>query len=129
AIVSLDALRLPAYHVSPLPPEELDAGTRAGLVVVDVGTGGIYPLGVGDRDLLAWATGPLHLHPPRRGEGAGRFRHFRPVAGLFRPFRSSYALGDVPLIDERALAVCPTLPELRPDAFLSPSALPECGAP
>lgn len=127
AVVNLDALRLPGYRVAPLPAAELEGGVREGVAVVIPDTGARYRLGFDEHDLLVWATGPLDLAPLGRGEVTARYGDFRRVGGLLLPFKTSYALAGVPVIDEQALAVCPNLLGITAAAFQSPGRLPACG--
>ena len=127
AVTNLDALRLPRYQVAPLPPAELGTGVREGLAVVAADTGVRYRLGFDEDDLLVWATGPLDLDPLGHGEVTARYSDFRHVGGRLLPFKTSYALGDVPLIDEQAVAVCPNVRTVTAETFQSPDRLPSCG--
>jgi hypothetical protein len=126
AVVNLDALRLPRYRVVPLAPGDLLPEAREGLAVMELDTGSEYRLGFDARGLLAWATGPLDLDPLGRGQVTARFTAFHRVGGLLLPFRTSYALGDVALVDQDARAVCPNLAEVTVASFASPDVLPDC---
>jgi hypothetical protein len=126
AVVNLDALRLPGVSVAELAPDELPPGTVAGLRVAFASDGAQYRLGF-DRDaLLTLVTGPVDLTPFGRGEMTVRFADFRSVRGMRMPFRASWALGETPLAEERAVAVCPNVAGLTEDAFRDPAALPTC---
>ena len=129
AVVNLDALRLPGVRMAPLPEGELPPGASAGLAVVLADDGAQYRLGFDRRGLLVWAEGPVRLPPLGEGRVVARFSDFRRVAGFLVPFRTSYTVGDQPLADERALAVCPADPAVSLESFRTPRLLPDCGTP
>jgi len=126
AVANLDALRLPRYRVEALSPGDLPEPARAGLLVVDT-DGTRYRIGFDERGLVAWVVGPLDLDPLGRGDVTARFSDFRRVGGLLLPFRTTYGLGETPLLDESAAAVCPNQPDVTAETFLDPNRLPDCG--
>jgi hypothetical protein len=126
AVVNLDALRLPGVSVAELPPVERPPDAAAGLRVVFADDGATYRLGFDREALLTEVSGPVDLTPFGRGELTVRFADFRRVGRLRMPFQSSWRFGGTTLAEERALAVCPNLPGLIPDAFGDPARLPRC---
>jgi hypothetical protein len=127
AVVNLDALRLPRVNVAELAPGELPPDAVAGLCVMFASDGAQYRLGF-DRDvLLTVVTGPVDLTPFGRGEMTVRFADFRNAGGMRMPFRASWAFGETPVAEERAVAVCPNVGGLGDDAFHDPAHLPACG--
>ncbi len=127
AVVNLDALRLPGYGVTPLRPNEVPQGAVEGFAVVRAEDGARYVLAFDARGLLVRATGPVDLRPLGQGEVTAQFTDFRRVGAFVLPFDTVYLFGGVPLVHERALAVCPDVQGLGEDSFQLPSRLPACG--
>jgi hypothetical protein len=125
AVVNLDVLRLPGVSVAPLPAAELPPGVAAGLAVV-LADGARFRLGLDERDLLVWASGPLDLSPLGRTEVDARFDDFRTTDGLRLAYHAVYAAGGRPLLEERTLAACPNDRRVTPESFESPAFLPDC---
>jgi hypothetical protein len=128
AVTNLDALLLPAVRVTSLVARELPSGVTAGVAVTFVDDGSRYLLGVDDRDLVVWATGPVSFEPFDGGEVTARFGDFRRAGRWTLPYRTDYALAGRPLADERVLAACPGDPPLTAEMFQRPGLIPACAA-
>ena len=115
----------PGVALLPWTTDALPAGVAEG-VVATLPDGSRYELGFDAHALLVWARGPLDLRPIVKGDVTARFDDFRRAGGLLVPFRTSYAVGERALAEERALAVCVDPPGLGPDAFTAPDRLPAC---
>ena len=125
AATNLDALHAHGVALAPLPASELPAGATEGLVAT-FADGTHYRLAFDARTLLVWAQGPLDFSPVAKGDAIVRFGDHRRTGGLLLPFTTSYAVGDVPLADERALAICVDPAQLAPESFTHPGKLPDC---
>ncbi len=125
AVTNLDGLHAHGVALAPLPASELPAGATEGLVAT-LADGTCYRLAFDARTLLVWAQGPLDFSPVGKGDAVVRFGDHRRTGGLLLPFITSYALGDGPLADERALAICVDPAHLTPESFTDPAQLPDC---
>ena len=125
AVTNLDALRAGGVVLAPLPASDLPARAAEGLVVT-LPDGTRYRLAFDARTLLVWAQGPLDFSPVAKGDAIARFGDHRRTGGLLLPFSTSYAIGDLRLADETALAICVDPPDLTPESFTDPAQLPEC---
>jgi hypothetical protein len=127
AVANLDTLALPGIDLEVTP-----AAAGAGEVVTEVvavftDDGSRYRLGFDRDDLLRTVEGPVSLPPLGPGVLAATFTDFRRAGGLRLPARTSYVFAGRPLLDERALAICPNVAGLGPAAFRAPTTLPDCG--
>lgn len=129
AAANLDALLLPGVQVTPLPPGALPPEAANGLTAVFADDGSRYVLVFDTRQLLVHAEGPLSLPPLGSGTVSVRFADYRRTRRWWLPYRAEYAFAGRLLATETTLSLCPDDPELTPDAFRSPSALPACTEP
>ena len=125
AVTNLDALLLPAVRLSSLAPADLPPGVVAGVAATFVDDGSRYLVGVDDRSLVVWASGPVSFAPFEGGEVTARFTDFRPAGRWIVPYRTAYALAGRPLADEHVLAACPGAP-LTAEMFRSSGLIPSC---
>ena len=125
AVTNLDTLLLPAVRVASLAPADLPPGVAAGVAATFVDDGSRYLIGVDEKSLVVWASGPVSFAPFDGGEVMARFTDFRRAGRWLLPYRTSYTLAGRPLADERVRAACPGVP-LVAGMFRSPGLIPAC---
>jgi hypothetical protein len=126
AVVNLDALLLPGVRLAPLERAALPPDAIEGLAVVLADDGAQYRLGFDARTRVVHAEGPIALPPLGAGQLVARFGDFRKTGRWVLAYRTEYMLGGQPLASERTIAVCPEPRDLAPEAFRTPSAVPDC---
>jgi len=128
AVSLLDALGAPGVTLYPLLPGELPAGTREGLLATWP-DGAAYRLGFDTDAQLVWMRGPLDLSPLANGTAEVRFSAVQRSGDFLLPHAAAYEIDGYRLADETLVAVCPDPPELTPQSFAQPDALPPCPLP